>query len=106
MAADAGTNGQALREARLVFLASLAVLLLAFVAEQAFVPDIEPIALEQTPQPLWAVEVAFLLHTIALAAGFVAGFALLLLAVLGARALIRPQDRRRIAGRRRHSGLT
>jgi len=45
-------------------LLSLAAWAVAFAVRQAFVPHIVPIAWADEPQPLWAVEAAFLLRAV------------------------------------------
>ena len=45
-------------------LLSLAAWAVAFAVRQTFVPNIVPIAWADEPQPLWAVEVAFLLRAV------------------------------------------
>jgi hypothetical protein len=59
---------------------STAVYLLALAAQHIIVPNIVPIAWAQEPQPLWAVQVAFLLVSIENTAAFVALIVLMLVA--------------------------
>ena len=47
-----------------VLLTSLAVAGAAFATERMFVPHIVPVAWADEPQPLWAVEAAFLLRAV------------------------------------------
>ena len=61
-----------------LFAASLAVLAAAWIAEQAFVPHVVPIAFSDAPQPLWSVETAFLLRATENIAAAVAAIAVLI----------------------------
>jgi len=67
---------QGLREAFRFLVIGLAVLATAVAIERSTVPDIVPIAFAESPQPLWAIELSFLLRAIALIAGSVSLFAL------------------------------
>ncbi len=57
----------------------------AFGAERLFVPNVVPIAFAEEPQPLWAVETAFVLRAIELMTGGVAIVALALMLGVWAR---------------------
>ena len=69
-------KSQRLLEATTVLLISLAVFAMAVATERSLVPDIVPIAFAESPQPIWAVEFSFFLHTVELIAGSVSFFAL------------------------------
>jgi hypothetical protein len=56
-----------------------AVFAAAFGAEQTLVPDVVPVAFAEEPQPLWAVETAFVLRALELMSGSIALTALLLM---------------------------
>jgi hypothetical protein len=58
--------------------ASLAILAIAWIAEQAFVPHVLPVAFSDDPQPLWSVETAFLLRAIENITAAVAAITLLI----------------------------
>jgi len=77
-----------------LFAASLAVLAVAWIAEQVFVPHVVPIAFSDEPQPLWDVEAAFLLRATENIAAAVAAIALLIGAAQCARRLAGSTARR------------
>jgi hypothetical protein len=52
---------------------------LAFGAERLFVPDVVPVAYAEDPQPLWSVQVAFVLRSVELMAAGAGGIALVLM---------------------------
>jgi hypothetical protein len=56
-----------------------AVFAVALGMERTFVPDIVPVAFADEPQPLWAVQAAFILRALELMAGTVAMTALVLM---------------------------
>jgi hypothetical protein len=62
-----------------ILLLSAALFGIAFAAEQLLVPGIVPVAFADEPQPLWAVEVAFVLRAIELMAAGAAFIALVLM---------------------------
>jgi hypothetical protein len=62
-----------------VFWLFAAVFAVALGLERTFVPDVVPIAFADEPQPLWMVEVAFLLRALELMTGSVALIALVLM---------------------------
>ena len=63
-----------------VLLTSLAVAGAAFATERMFVPHIVPVVWAHEPQPLWAVETAFLLRAVENIGATVALIAFLILA--------------------------
>jgi hypothetical protein len=68
-----------------ILVASAVVFLVAFAARHVFTPDVVPIAENaDKPQPLWAVEVAFLLRATELTALF---FALVVMLIVAGRSL-------------------
>jgi hypothetical protein len=62
-----------------VFWLFAVVFAVALGLERTFVPDVVPIAFADEPQPLWMVEVAFLLRALELMTGSVALIALVLM---------------------------
>lgn len=69
-----------------LFLISAALLAAVLILEHLLVPGIVPVAFAEEPQPLWAVETAFVLRAIELLAGGVALISLVFsLAVWGRR---------------------
>ena len=62
-----------------VFWLFAALFVIAFGLERAFVPDIVPVAFADEPQPLWAVQTAFLLRALELMTGGVALIALMVM---------------------------
>jgi hypothetical protein len=72
-----------------LFLLFAAIFALAFGAERMFLPDIVPIAFADEPQPLWAVETAFILRAIELMSGSVVVIALGLMLARHARVRFR-----------------
>ncbi|MBX9711010.1 MAG: hypothetical protein K2X60_08245 [Xanthobacteraceae bacterium] len=61
-----------MRDSWRLFLISAVVLAAVLVLEHLMVPGIVPVAFAEEPQPLWAVETAFLLRAVELLAGGVA----------------------------------
>lgn len=61
-----------MREGWRLFLISALVLAVVFTMEKLWVPGIVPVAWAEEPQPLWAVETAFVLRSLELLAGGVA----------------------------------
>jgi hypothetical protein len=86
-------------DAGIILLISLAVFAVASAVERRFVPDVVPVAFAEAPQPLWTVELSFLLRSIEFIAGSVGILALLGLALMGLRKIA--IDWRRIAVGRR-----
>ena len=68
-----------MREGWRLFLVSAAVLAVVVVLERLWVPGIVPIAWAEEPQPLWAVETAFVLRSLELLAGGIALLSLMFL---------------------------
>jgi hypothetical protein len=62
-----------------VVLLSVVVFGVTFGAERIFVPDIVPVAFADEPQPLWALETAFVLRALELMAAGAAIIALVLM---------------------------
>ena len=60
----------AMRETWTLFLIAVGVFLAAFAAQQIFVPDVVAISFTDKTQPLWALEVAFLMRAIENIAAF------------------------------------
>ena len=61
-----------MREGWRLLLISSAVLAVALMLEHVLVPGIVPVAWADEPQPLWAVETAFVLRAVELLSGGVA----------------------------------
>lgn len=61
-----------------LFLISAVVLGAVLALEQFIVPDIVPVAFADEPQPLWAVETAFVLRAVELIAAGIAAISLTL----------------------------
>jgi hypothetical protein len=62
-----------------VLLLSVIVFGVTFAAERIFLPDIVPVAFADEPQPLWALETAFVLRALKLMAAGAAIIALVLM---------------------------
>ena len=62
-----------------VVLLSVVIFGVTFGAERIFVPDIVPVAFADEPQPLWALETAFVLRALELMAAGAAIIALVLM---------------------------
>ena len=62
-----------------VLLLSVVVFGVTFGAERIFLPDIVPVAFADEPQPLWALETAFVLRALELMAAGAAIIALVLM---------------------------
>ncbi len=67
-----------MRDGWRMFLISAAVLFVLLALEQLWVPGIVPVAFADEPQPLWAVEAAFVLRALEFLAGGVALVSLVL----------------------------
>ena len=93
-----------------VFWLFAAVFAVALGLERTFVPDVVPIAFADEPQPLWMVEVAFLLRALELMTGSVALIALVLMLGVWADRLRQMPQRlkaaRRAIGTRKGEQLT
>jgi hypothetical protein len=87
-------RAQEFREAAGFLLISLAVLATAAVIDRTVVPDIVPIAFAESPQPLWAVELSFLLRSVELLAGSVSLFALAVIIAIAIRNVVTDPARR------------
>lgn len=65
-----------------LFLISAALLGVVLVLERVFVPGIVPVAFADEPQPLWAVETAFVLRAVELLAAGIAAISFTLTAAV------------------------
>jgi hypothetical protein len=70
-----------------VFAVFAAVFAVAFGLEQMFVPHVVPVSFAEEPQPLWAVETAFVIRALELMSGGVAVITLGLMLAAWARRL-------------------
>jgi hypothetical protein len=71
-------RGVAMKSGLRVFVVFAAVFAVAFVLKRALVPHVVPVSFAEEPQPLWAVETAFVLRALELMSGSIALIALLL----------------------------
>jgi hypothetical protein len=79
MEAEAAMRGMTMNSGLKVFFLFGALFAIAFGLERTLVPDIVPVAFADEPQPIWAVQTAFVLRALELMTGSVTLIALVLM---------------------------